>query len=208
MQGCKPLSDAEVKRVAAAFTGRAATRNAALFTLGLSTGFRASELLSLRLRDILTEEGAIVDRVTVWRRSMKRKKASRSVLVNAAAKRALRPYLEELRERGIVAGSRPLFGSPRNPKRPIGRVQFWRLIHKAAEAAEVKGRIGTHTMRKTFANRIYSHFLNQVAEGQAVDAFRSTSKALGHADIKSTDLYLSFLDQDVDQAVAAIGEKP
>ena len=119
-------------------------------------------------------------------------------------------HLRELLERrlvsGIHAGGRYLFGSPRSPRKPITRTQLYRVIRSAAERAALRGRIGTHTMRKTFADRVYDYFLAQVAAGRPVDAFRSTSKALGHSDIKSTDSYLSFRTQDIDDAVEAIGK--
>ncbi len=51
--GCRPLSNAEVDRVLAAFAGPAAARDRALFVLGLKAGFRVSELLSLRVGDIV-----------------------------------------------------------------------------------------------------------------------------------------------------------
>ena len=58
MKGCRPLDKNELSRLKTAFTGRMAVRNKALFFLGVNTGFRISELLSLRLRDVLTPQGA------------------------------------------------------------------------------------------------------------------------------------------------------
>jgi integrase len=47
MKGCRPFSDEEVKLIAKSFGGRYATRNKALFILGVRSGFRISEMLSL-----------------------------------------------------------------------------------------------------------------------------------------------------------------
>ena len=52
MKGTRPLDNAEIRRVSAAFTGTFATRNRGLFMLGVSTGGRISELLSLRIGDV------------------------------------------------------------------------------------------------------------------------------------------------------------
>ena len=52
MKGTRPLDNDEIRRVSAAFTGIFATRNRGVFMLGVSTGGRISELLSLRIGDV------------------------------------------------------------------------------------------------------------------------------------------------------------
>jgi integrase len=52
MQGSRPLTDEEVGLVAKSFSGVYAQRNKALFILGVRTGFRIGELLSLRVSDV------------------------------------------------------------------------------------------------------------------------------------------------------------
>ena len=52
MKGRRPLSDAEVAQVATSFRGVYAQRNKALCVVGVRTGFRIPELLSLRVGDI------------------------------------------------------------------------------------------------------------------------------------------------------------
>ena len=47
MKGTRPLDNDEIRRVSAVFTGTFAVRNRRLFMLGVSTGGRISELLSL-----------------------------------------------------------------------------------------------------------------------------------------------------------------
>ena len=49
MAGCRPLTDAEVQVVEQTFVN---ARDRALFVLGVYTGFRISELLSLRRGDV------------------------------------------------------------------------------------------------------------------------------------------------------------
>ena len=50
MKGTRPLNNDEIRRVSAAFTGTYERRNRSLFMIGVSTGGRISELLSLRHR--------------------------------------------------------------------------------------------------------------------------------------------------------------
>jgi integrase len=54
-----PFSDEEVELIAKFFSGRYAARNKALFTLGVRSGFRISEMLSLTV-------GAVFQHGKVW----------------------------------------------------------------------------------------------------------------------------------------------
>ena len=72
MKGCRPLSGQEVRDVIASVWGTCASRDKALVILGTKSGFRISELLSLRIGDIV-QAGQLVDKVTVRRAKMKKK---------------------------------------------------------------------------------------------------------------------------------------
>ncbi len=52
MRGTRPLTDEEIEIVSGSFSGRFELRDRALFLLGVKSGFRISELLSLRLNEI------------------------------------------------------------------------------------------------------------------------------------------------------------
>jgi len=204
MKGAEPLNKDQRRAVVAYYNRRGETRNRTLFLLGCATGYRISELCSLRIRDVLNEAGSVNQLVTVARRNMKGRKTSRTVLLSSAACRALLPWLAELRHAGYVHKTDPLF--PSRTGKPVTRFQAYRVLKRAFRACGITGRSGTHTMRKTFANIFYDAKLREVAEGKPVDAFRETSKALGHASVASTDKYLSFRDEDIRQAIEELGE--
>ena len=52
MKGTRPLDNDEIRLVSACFTGAFEVRNRGLFMLGVSTGGRISELLSLQIADV------------------------------------------------------------------------------------------------------------------------------------------------------------
>ena len=52
MKGTRPLDNDEIRSVSTCFTGTFAVRNRGLFMLGVSTGGRISELLSLTIGDV------------------------------------------------------------------------------------------------------------------------------------------------------------
>ena len=204
MKGCRPLSTQEVKAVSENFTGKMAIRNCCLFHLGVNTGFRITELLSIRLGDVITENGEISTRLQVKKSFMKNKIASRSVLLNKEATRYLRPWLKCLQVAGHIHADNYVFVMGPSGK-PISRKCYWKILKDAFQRARIDGFSGTHVMRKTYAQNVYGYMLTKLAAGEKVDPFRVTSKALGHRNIASTDSYLSFLTDDIDDATSAIG---
>jgi integrase len=119
MRGCRPLDEQEVQNVASSFGGRFALRDRALFLLGVKPGFRISELLSLRVGDVV-RNGKLVELVTVSRRHMKKKLEGRTVILNAAARDALALWIADLQEDGAIRDT-PVFRSRKGDDRPIDR---------------------------------------------------------------------------------------
>lgn len=193
MKGCRPLTDEEIRDVAAAFSGPNGLRDRALFLLGVRSGFRISEVLSLRLGDVL-QHGRIVERVAVRRCSMKRKIEGRSVVLHPEAKAALDAWLKALQQEGLEAAETFVFRSRRGRNAPIGRIQAWRLLNAHFHRLGLSGKLGTHSMRKSFANRLYDRLGHDLVR---------TQRALGHRNINSTVSYLSFREEDIDAAVLA-----
>ena len=61
MKGTRPLDNDEIRLVSACFTGIFEARNRGLFMLGVSTGGRISELLSLRVGDVYQNRKPVSD---------------------------------------------------------------------------------------------------------------------------------------------------
>ena len=61
MKGTRPLDNDEIRHVSAAFTGTFHVRNRGLFLLGVSTGGRISEFLSLHIGDIYQNNKPVTD---------------------------------------------------------------------------------------------------------------------------------------------------
>ena len=118
MKGCRALTDDEVTLVSQSFSGTYAARDKALFVLGVKSGFRISELLSLTVGDVW-QHGQFVDRVAVRRRHMEGKIQGRSVILHSEAKGALAPWLMAMQRRGEVTPDTCLFPSRKGPNRPL-----------------------------------------------------------------------------------------
>ena len=118
MAGCRALTEAEVALISRSFGGRYAARDRALFLLGVHTGFRISELLSLRVGDVW-QYGRLTETVSVARRHMKRKRQGRTIALHPVASQAILAWritsgafagvsLEGLNVAAAVAGDRNL----------------------------------------------------------------------------------------------------
>lgn len=188
MKGCRPLTDREVQVCLEALRrGPCPDRDRALFALGVSSGLRISELLSLTLGDVI-QNGRFADRIAVARKNVKKKTEGRIVLFHPEVRALVEVWVNELCKNGHNSPDTPLFKSTGKPK-AISRITAWRIFTAAFEVCEMTGKLGTHSMRKTLARRVY--------EGSGKDLMK-TQKALGHSRITSTVSYLSFDEKDLD----------
>ena len=208
MKGSRPLSPEEVSLIERSFAGRFALRNKAMFLLGVKSGFRISELLSIRVGDC-RQYGTMADRIQLRREATKGKIEGRSQALHPAARDPLQAWLQVLEARlgHALDPQMPVFASRVHRKdgsvRPISREQAWRILKEACDTNERQGKLGTHMMRKTLANRVYEWALERQAAGERIDPLRVTQKALGHKSINSTISYLSFREELIDEAVLA-----
>ena len=190
MKGCRPLTENEVDLLVKSFAGKFAKRDKALFLLGTKSGFRISELLSLRVGDVV-QHGHMVNQVTVKRRNMKKKIEGRSVILHPDAKAAIADWLNTIE----YGNDTFIFRSRKAENRPISRRQALRIFRGIYDANELSGKLGTHTLRKTFADRIYEKSDRDLAK---------TQRALGHKNINSTISYLDFKQEDIDTLILGI----
>ena len=193
MKGARPLTDNEIKRVHDAIQGQFVNRDRALFMLGVKSGFRISEILSLRVADVFSSN-EIVERVAVKRSNMKGKIEGRTVVLHPIAKSSLKTWIEELLRKG-GSESDFLFKSRNGENQPISRSQAFKLLEKVYRSVGLSGTLGTRAMRKSFANSIYEKLNRDLV---------MTQKALGHRNINSTVSYLSFKSEEIDQAILSI----
>jgi integrase len=175
----RALTADEISVVSKTFGGKFALRDRAFFTMGVKTGLRCSELLSLTVGDVY-QYGRVAGQVTVRRANVKGKRAGRTVPLHPEAKAALAAWIEHA-ELASAPNDRPLFPSQKCPSEPISRVQAWRILNGAYEANELDGHIGCHGMRKHLAEHIYQQ------TGKDIVAVKD---ALGHRSLSSTTAYL------------------
>ena len=156
MNGCRPLTEEEVAGVVQSFGGKYAARDRALFLLGIKTGYRIRELLSLKVKDVY-QAGRITDTIIVARRNRKCKKTGHSVPLHPVAREALQDWLARINTEDVNAYV--FCGQKGDSSKPITEFQAWRILKEVYRDNHLTGKLGTHSMRKTFADRVPSRDL-------------------------------------------------
>ena len=192
MKGTRPLDNDEIRRVSASFTGMYKSRNRGLFLLGVSTGGRISELLSLRISDVWQNNAAVSD--LLFNKSVvKGGEISRAVPVNRDGRQAIDDLRDWHREQyENIDPERPLFPSRngRGEKR-MSRRTAHDVLKEAFIAAGLNGHLATHSLRKSFAQRLYD---------RTGDIF-VVQEMLGHKNVATTQKYLGVNYASVREAL-------
>lgn len=118
---------------------RLSPRDSFMFTLGINVGFRISDLLHLKVKDIRGKTHLTV----VEKKTGKRKRFP----LNTRLQGIISEYTEGM------DGDAWLFPS-RKGTAPISRVQAYRVLNQTAREVGLED-IGTHTLRKTFGYWFY-----------------------------------------------------
>jgi integrase len=195
MKGCRPLEDDEIAMILTGFNGTMAARDRALFVLGLRTGLRISELLSLRVQDVFRHD-KLLDRVQVARRHCKGRTEGKVLPIHPEAKGALRAWLTFYTMlTPDLAGTMPLFPSRLGSPKALSRVGGWRVLKRLFHQAGLEGPgLGCHALRKSFAARMFKAFNGDLLKTQA---------ALGHRSVASTASYIGVSTAEVEAAILA-----
>ena len=195
MKGTRPLDNDEIRSVSAAFTGTYEIRNRGLFMIGVSTGGRISELLSLRIGDVYQNKKPVSD-LLYGKSIVKGGEVSRSVPVNADGRKSIDVLVNwHRRHYSSIASKRPLFPSRhKSGTVPMHRQTAHAILKTAFIEAGLNGHIATHSLRKSFAQRLYD---------KTGDIYL-VQELLGHRNISTTQKYLGVNYADAKAAVEAI----
>lgn len=145
-------------------------RNRCILELLYSTGLRISELVSLKLENIVLDEAFV--------KVMGKGSKERIVPLNDVALDYLEKYIKEVRPRmlkGVTTDD--LFLN--NHGKGLTRQAVFKIIKKRAEEIHLKKSISPHTLRHSFA----THLLQNGAD------IRFIQELLGHAELGTTEIY-------------------
>ena len=167
----KSLQPSEVEALLAApdRTTADGLRDAAMLELLYATGLRVSELIKVRIDEVVMDAGFL--------RTVGKGSKERIVPFGDTARDAILTFIDRGRPELDKYADPHLFLSRRG--RPMSRQSFWMKIVKYAREAGIKAHISPHVLRHSFA----THLLENGAD------LRSVQMMLGHADISTTQIY-------------------
>lgn len=151
-------------------------RDRALLEVLYASGARISEAVTLSTEGLERELSTV--------RLLGKGNKTRLVPLGARAREALEAWLRQGRPQFARHGrAHEVFLSRRGT--PLGRAAAWRRVTAAAARAGIRGRVYPHALRHSFA----THLLQGGAD------LRAVQELLGHASIRTTEIY-THVDAD------------
>lgn len=163
-------------------------RDYLLFVIGINTGLKITELLSMKFEDVLNEDGTVKE---FYALPVKDEKFKQDIYLNTKVKEALLDYVQSIG----VKRENYVFQSNKTPN-SITRQQAYRVIHNAAEAVGIVGKIGTNSMRKTFGFHAYKRGI-AIALLQKHFHHATPSETLKYLGISKDESFKTEIDVDL-----------
>jgi len=125
-------------------------RNYTIFQVGKATLLRVSDVLRLKQADVFDDYGAIKQHAFI----KDKKTGKRNTLYLKPVMMDLVMYQQWLKRNGYEGTTEWLFPSTTRPHKHIDERQFYNVMAKVGDLLDINY-LGTHTMRKTGAYRVY-----------------------------------------------------
>lgn len=151
-------------------------RNYLLFSLGINVGLRISDLLSLKVKDVLNTD-------YIYLKEKKTDKLKK-VKINKAAKEAINFYFKKERP---YDPEQFLFRAERSGKQ-LNRIRVWEMVKEWCEEVGVKQKVGTHTFRKSWG-------YHARLQGEPIELIQ---KRFGHSSPSTTLLYIGIISEEIE----------
>lgn len=143
MNKVEPIRDKNKIKEIKSILKKKSYRNYMIFVLGINTGLRIGDLLSLKVEDVNNKSHIII----------KEQKTSKNkqFLINENLRRELNEYIEGMAEHEY------LFQSRVGKNKALSRFQAYRILSAAGKKAGLE-RIACHSTRKTFGYHHYKRY--------------------------------------------------
>ncbi len=158
-------------------------RNRAILEALYSCGLRVSELINLKISNLLFEEGFI--------RVMGKGNKERIVPIGASAIRFIQYYFEHRRNHQIIKKEADDIVFLNNRGKGLTRVMIFTIIKKLCKKANITKVVSPHTFRHSFA----THLVDGGAD------LRAIQEMLGHKSITTTEIYIHLDRQYLREAI-------
>lgn len=198
MNSVEPIRDIKlIKNMRSVLKGQS-IRNELLFILGINVGLRISDILKLKVSDLVnSNKKTIKEYVTIVETKTNKTK---KFYIGDTVSKVIDTYLKEYPE---LDQESYIFVSRKGTNQPITRQQAYLILNNAAEVIGIierdsktnriiKGEIGTHTLRKTFG---YHAYQSGTSLELLMDIFNHSSKSqtlkyIGITEDQKKEVYL------------------
>lgn len=148
---------------------KAGQRNYTIFQVGKATLLRVSDVMRLKIEDVFEANGKVKRTVFIH----DKKTGKPNTLYLTPVESDLEEYWRWLQMNGIK--SEWLFPSTRDPERHITEKQYYKIMSKVGDLLGLNY-LGTHTMRKTGAYRVYTQSNHNI--GLVMSLLNHSSEAM------------------------------
>ena len=190
-----PLKDPkDIKAVRDYFLSSGDLREYAIFSVGLTLGIRASDLLSLQIQDVFTPSWRYKERLDII--EMKTDKRNKPLLTEYAIE-ALEQYLST---RKRCSQDSPLFITTQKTSYSLSG--YNRKLREAGKALNI--RLSSHTMRHTFSYLMSTQSAGTTEEVIDFMSIFVTQMAMNHSSIAQTLSYTGLTQDMMDDRRKAV----
>lgn len=158
MELVQPIRDKETIEKFKSELLKTGYRNYLMFTLGINSGLRISDILNLKVEDVLGSHIMLKEKKTG---------KSKRFYINSKLREDIDTYVRNLKKEDYLFPSR-------KGGEPISRVQAYRILNTVASNLGIK-EIGTHTLRKTFG---YWHYKQHKDVAVLQDIFNHSAPSI------------------------------
>jgi integrase len=163
------------------YSERYRARDYLLFIFGINSALRISDLLSLKVKDVLNSQGEIKEYLKIRTRKTKKELA---ILINESIKKALENYFEKEK---FPDPNDYLFKTHTGQR--LDRIRAWTLVKRWIKAVGLEPEnYGTHTLRKTWGYHSRKNF------GIPIELI---SEKLGHRSNAVTKRYIGISQEEI-----------
>lgn len=197
MNSVEPIREIKtIKNIRSILKGQS-VRNELLFIFGINVGLRISDILKLKIEDLIKSNLKTVrDYVII---TEKKTGKTKKLYIGDIVKKVIENYIKELSNLDM---NNYVFQSRKGENMPITRQRAYRILNNAAEIVGlveknekgviISGEIGTHTLRKTFG---YHAYQNGSSLELLMDIFNHSSKSqtlryIGITEEQKREVYL------------------
>lgn len=175
--------------------GKYGERNVLLFSIGINTAYRISDLRKLKLSDVLVKDKeGIKEKKRLSLREQKTGKYN-SVILSERLKTDIENYVKNYFPHYLIKGELEhyLFPSGKGKDQPMNRQTLWAILNNAAKENNIPN-VGSHSMRKTFGYFLYK---NKVS-------IEIIQELLNHSSQRDTLRYIGITQEEKDLAVISL----